>query len=320
MTLNRGVRNERRMAPDGVGTTPAHCALFYRGEADYVQGVTDFLEPALERGEPIAVAAANSEPLADQLDEAGAAYQLLDMTEFGRNPARIIPGVEAMLANHGGQILHYVGESIWPGRSPQEIREAVRHEALVNLAWPEAPIRALCPYDQSNLDPSVLLDAQRTHPSVISDGHERPSRIYAAGRMPPGSRQDLDPPPAGALALGFASGDLPIVRAVVTGKAASSGLSGQRASDLVLAVNELATNTIRHAGGSGVLRVWDDAFGVVCQVEDAGHIDDPLAGQHVPRLEEPGGLGLWTVHQVCDLVEVRTAADGTVVRLHMSCV
>jgi DcmR-like sensory protein len=35
----------------------------------------------------------------------------------------------------------------WPGRSPEELREVIRHEALVNLALADIPVSVLCPYD-----------------------------------------------------------------------------------------------------------------------------------------------------------------------------
>src|SRR5437879_10711221 len=103
-----------------------------------------FVEPALEAGEPVAIAVPG--PRAELLRESfnGHAVELFDMIELGRNPARIIPAVESMLATHDGRLLHYVGEPIWAGRSHEEIREATRHEALINLAWPGAHIRVLC--------------------------------------------------------------------------------------------------------------------------------------------------------------------------------
>jgi Histidine kinase-like ATPase domain len=64
--------------------------------------------------------------------------------------------------------------------------------------------------------------------------------------------------------------------------------------------------------------VWSHPGSVVCQVEDGGHIVDPLAGRRLPRPHVAGGLGLWTVNQLCDLVEVRTSAEGTTVRVHAS--
>ena len=93
-------------------------------------------------------------------------------------------------------------------------------------------------------------------------------------------------------------------------------MAPDRTNDLVLAINELATNTVRHAHGGGLLRVWRAPAGVVCQVEDKGQIHDPLAGRRAPALDAEGGMGLWAVNQLCDLVEVRTSESGTMVRVH----
>src|SRR5436305_8482226 len=90
-----------------------HLALFYSGEAEYVAGVTRFIEPAIEAGQPVAIAVPGpkAELLSDSFGDH--AIELFDMVELGRNPARIIPAVEGMLARHQGSLLHDVGERIW---------------------------------------------------------------------------------------------------------------------------------------------------------------------------------------------------------------
>ena len=92
-----------------------------------------------------------------------------------------------------------------------------------------------------------------------------------------------------------------------------------RSSDLVLAVGELAANTLRHAGGAGLLHAWLTAGEVLCQVHDDGVITDPMAGFRHEPADAFGGHGLWMVNQVCDLVEIRSCqpAKGTTVRVHM---
>ena len=50
--------------------------------------------------------------------------------------------------------------------------------------------------------------------------------------------------------------DLRALRSAVATAAAGASLHGERADDLVLAVNELATNSICHGGGQGTLRIW----------------------------------------------------------------
>ena len=104
---------------------------------------------------------------------------------------------------------------------------------------------------------------------------------------------------------------------MVTRGAQRAGLEADRATDLVIAVSEVAANTLRHTTAGGTLHLWRTAGELVCQVQDSGFIADPLAGRRVPGYDLPGGKGLWLVNQVCDLVELRTSPAGTSIRLHM---
>ena len=85
----------------------------------------------------------------------------------------------------------------------------------------------------------------------------------------------------------------------------------------MLAVAELAANSIRHGGGRGILRIWHDDGSVIAEIRDRGLIEDPLAGRRAPAAEQLGGRGLWIANAVCDLVQVRSTAQGTAVRVHM---
>jgi anti-sigma regulatory factor (Ser/Thr protein kinase) len=83
-------------------------------------------------------------------------------------------------------------------------------------------------------------------------------------------------------------------------------------------VNELATNSVRHAGGRGNLSIWREAGAILCEVRDSGQIGDPLVGRRRPAFGESSGHGLWLVNQVCDLVQIRSLPSGNAVRLHMT--
>ena len=107
------------------------------------------------------------------------------------------------------------------------------------------------------------------------------------------------------------------LRQAVAAVAAEHGLAGTRLEDLVLAVNELATNTIRYGGGEGTVCIWREDQSVLCEVTDAGRITDPMIGRFPPPVASEGGRGLWLVNQLCDLAQVRTIPAGTVIRLHM---
>lgn len=111
--------------------------------------------------------------------------------------------------------------------------------------------------------------------------------------------------------------DLSAVRAHVRTCAREAGLSEARAVDLVLAVGEIAANTVRHARSAGTLDIWHDASEIICRLTDEGFIRDPLAGTRPPPAAALSGHGLWLVRQVCDQVEIRSDETGTTIRLHM---
>ncbi len=106
--------------------------------------------------------------------------------------------------------------------------------------------------------------------------------------------------------------------------AGAVGLSSDRMHDTVLAVNEMAANSLHHGGGWGDLRIWDDGRTLFCEVTDNGCIEDPLVGRQTPDFHQEGGRGVWLAHQLCDLVQIRTFTDSSagatvttnVVRLH----
>ncbi len=98
--------------------------------------------------------------------------------------------------------------------------------------------------------------------------------------------------------------------------ASSVGLDEMRTMDLLLAVTELATNSLRHGGGEGVLRTWREPDALVCEVSDRGRIADLLVGRRAPQPSDEGGRGVWMANQLCDLVQVRSGDAGTVVRTY----
>jgi anti-sigma regulatory factor (Ser/Thr protein kinase) len=296
-----------------------HLALFNRGRDEYLRGLCEFIQSRRSCGDAVfaAVPGPQAEQLRRRLDENSAQVAVADMAELGRNPARIIPEVLAFAQSHPGQDVCCVGEPIWPGRTAEEIEEAVRHEALVNLAFRDRPVTFLCAYDGARLPRWVVAHAASTHLSVVTDHGKAVSAGYLSPpTLPPRCERALPPPPAHAKALGYRD-DLRSVRSFIASRAEQAGLGPPRISDLVIAVSELAANTVRHAGCDGTVQIWRTRHEVVCQVADRGQITDPLA-RHRARSELTlGGKGLWLVNQLCGLVQARTSQAGTVARLHM---
>jgi anti-sigma regulatory factor (Ser/Thr protein kinase) len=300
-----------------------HEALFYAGEADFVERTGAFIRDAVGEGEPIlvVVSARKIELLRAELGADADTVRFTDMADVGGNPARIIPAWRDFVEEHaaGGRPFRGVGEPIWASRTPEELAECERHESLLNLAFAGSPGWWLvCPYDTESLDPSVLEESFRNHPSVLEQGIRRRSAIYRD--LEEVSKPLADPlpePPSVVERFVFGPDDLGAVRSFVLKHASSYGLSTSRLDDLVLAVNEVTTNSVRHAGGGGVLSMWEAAGDLVCEVRDDGLIDLPLAGRERPDTDNTGGFGLWIANQLCELVQVRSGRAGSVVRLHL---
>lgn len=294
----------------------SHQAIMYDGPDDYLRAVLPFLRD--DAGEPGPVLAAVPPPTAALLraglDGQQGAVSFADMTELGRNPGRIISAIWEFIGRNPGRRVRFIAEPFWPARSAAEAREAVRHEALINLAFAGAPVTVLCPYDAGRLDPRILASAARTHPVIGTARAQRASLHYAGGRIPWDAARPLSPPPARAQRIDY-SDSLQPVRDFVARLARRFGLDADRGSDLVLAVGELAANTLRHTQGAGTVHAWRTRGEAIFQVTDQGRISDPLVGRRRPA--EATGLGLWVVHQVCDLVELRTGPAGTTIRTHM---
>jgi anti-sigma regulatory factor (Ser/Thr protein kinase) len=296
-----------------------HVCFFYRAEAEYAATVAGFLRAGLTVGEA-AFAAVPPDKISLIRDALGADavnVEFADTTTLGRNPAWIIPQVLAFVGAHAGHV-RYVGEPIWAARGPAEVRAAIANEALINLAFADADTEILCPYDIAALDPAVIADAKRTHPLLLSSGRRLTSPEYAVPSDTLPSRSLQLPALANGAMYHTYRTDLSQVRALVLQHAREAGLTESRANDLVLAVSEVAANTLRHTQSSGTLAIWHDRDEIVCEVHDEGTIANPLAGQRRPVPDASGGHGLWLVRQVCDLVELHSDSSGTTIRMHMA--
>jgi anti-sigma regulatory factor (Ser/Thr protein kinase) len=298
----------------------SHPGLLYHGVTEFFDVVTDFVREGLQTGVPVMVAVPGkkSDLLQATVKMEGAHF--VDMAELGRNPARIIPAIHEFHEEYGGGSIRFVGESIWLGRSVAETEEAVRHEALINVAFAECPVTVLCPYDADVLPRYVIEASRRIHPIVIEGGSARPSEayvdpeeVYADAAWP------LEESPSDAEIREFRTDmDLTRMRSTVQQFGWAANLSVDRVDDLVLAVSEVASNSVRHGGGAGSLTMWcEDRPAVVAEIHDSGQITDPLIGRYPPG---PGleVKGLWLVNQLCDLVQIRSGAGGTRVRLTIS--
>ena len=303
-------------------TTFRHDVLLYRGEDEFVREVSAFVLDGLANHEQVLVIVISPriDLLRDALGSHAAEVRFADMAEIGRNPSRIIPVWRDFVSTcANGRPVRGIGEPIWSGRTEEEVVESQRHESLINLAFAGAPAWMLCPYDVDGLDQAVIDESFRSHPTVTASGVTAPSDSYRGlDQIAEPFDSQLPEPEQPQVRLPIEAGELEPIRRYVAGYARRFGLSKFRAHDLVLAVNELTTNTLRHSGGTGTFRMWCDEDSIIAEVSDGGRIDQPLAGRRAPSPDRESGMGLWIVNQLCDLVQMRVFDDRSVVRLHMT--
>ena len=301
-----------------------HEALLYAGENEFVDGCTSFIRAGLEADEPTLVVARGEklERLREALGGDADHIQLADMADVGRNPARIIPAWQEFVDEHAepGVRLRGIGEPVFPERDVHELVECERHEALLNLAFAGADrFWLLCPYDTEALPAEVIAEARRNHPFVACGEHRELSADYLGSEaLSEPFAAELPEPPAEAPELRFEAAGLEAVRRLVFEQALAAGLSRGRAVEHVVAVNEIATNSLEHGGGAGVLRMWLEERRLVSEIRDSGSLADPLADRRLPDPDDAAGRGFWLANRLCDLVQVRSFPGELVVRLHVS--
>jgi anti-sigma regulatory factor (Ser/Thr protein kinase) len=99
-----------------------------------------------------------------------------------------------------------------------------------------------------------------------------------------------------------------------------AGLDSDRVDDSVLVVGELAANSVHRGGGAGLVRTWIEADHFVCEVHDAGRLNDPLAGRRPADGQQLSGRGLLVVNHLTDLVRMHTQPAGTTIRAYFQLV
>jgi anti-sigma regulatory factor (Ser/Thr protein kinase) len=123
----------------------------------------------------------------------------------------------------------------------------------------------------------------------------------------------------------FDATSLSELRALAHACVAKAGMSADRATDIVIALHELAANAVRHGAGWGRLRIWDHVSALYCRVDDDGPAAAVGAASKDRGTSATGarrqnvadrwpcepGHGLWLVRQVADRMTLRSDARGT---------
>lgn len=298
-----------------------HQAFFYEGVDAFVGEVLPFVQEGLRDGDPIVVVTKtdNLEALREGLGDDAQRVSLHDAQEWYRSPGRAFSAcLEFVGANAGAPCIRAIGEVNWPVDWADGIEEYAHYEAVFNVIAAEAPVYVVCPYEISSLPDAVIAHARATHPEIRTAGRGEPSDAYTdadeycshlATRIetaPSAEPIELTP-------------DLDAFRRVVAAQAREANVPLDRIAELLMAVDQVAENALKHGQGGVLARLWADERRFVCDIDNEGDgLSETTAGYIPPAAEDEPGRGLWLARQVCDLVEVLSRDGATRVRLSMS--
>jgi anti-sigma regulatory factor (Ser/Thr protein kinase) len=291
-----------------------HEAVPYPGPDHFVPAASEVVRAGLESNERVLVLASASKlrDLQDSLGSDADEITFLANDEHARNPTRVAMLLDTFRGGADGRVSLGVNDTE-PGRSRAVTLETRFADCTLNLAAVRSwAVSLLCLFDLSGLDDDARYSMRRGH-GVVRGSDTNSDFEPALAEQLYGTLPDRAPASARRTVIG--DGGLPRARAFVREAAAGYGVVPDRVDDLVLAVNEIVTNSLRYGGGTAHLAVWFEDGAVVCEVRDRGFIADPLTGRFAPSASASSGRGVWLAHNLCDLVQLRSSPAGTVVRM-----
>jgi anti-sigma regulatory factor (Ser/Thr protein kinase) len=271
---------------------------------------------AVDRDEQVMflLSAARGDAVRDTLGDRLRDITYVDMDEHGRNPARLCTLLDGFRSSANGRRCVGVQEPVLGDQPAATLEESRFGESVLNSpALQSWNVALLCLYDTSGLDEAGLTRMRESHPSVHG---EEDNPVYDPGLAGSLFAEALPGVPSEAQGCDVLDrAGVGAAREFVRSRAGD--LTADRREDLVLAANEVMVNSLQHGGGQCRLAVWTEDGSVVCDVQDAGHIADPLVGRLRPRPDSSTGRGLWLANHLCDLVQIRSSQAGTTVRLRI---
>lgn len=303
----------------------AHQALVYASDEEFLDYAVPFVNSGLAAGERVLVVINrhNLDLLEAHTRTTGQpSLDMHDSATWYSTPARTLTAFDdyAQDQERAERKVSILGESV-RGDGVLLERAWQRYESLLNLTFENRHVTLACPYRSELLTKLQTNELDHTHHNTTITGHRHASTTFqetADFIARCDSAPLMRPEQTAVQQTDFALATLPDIRALVARSATTAGVPPHQIPDLIVAVNEVTANAIRHGGGRGRLRTWYEPEFVVFEVDDDGtHKPTPLAGHVRPDTSHAraGGMGLWMARQLSDMLEVRDG-PGWVVRIY----
>jgi anti-sigma regulatory factor (Ser/Thr protein kinase) len=302
-----------------------HAAAVVGSDAELLATALPFLEAGLRAGDLVAIACPD-ESTALICEALGEQATLVEseprMTLLGSRAPDALSTCRRYLerATGIGSGRLRVLADIDFGPEPADWREGQRFEAVFNRLMGDAPVSAVCLYDERRLSPQVVESAAATHSYLVhgtqwdvSAAYQDPVDYVPALPLPREPVEDGDP-----VFVVENAPSLPGLRHQLGAVLATRVPDREQREDLHLAMAEIAANAFRHGVPPISARVWIDDDRIICTISDRGTTwGDPFSGYlpaHGFDLSN-GGMGLWLARKLWDHVDVLPNVDGLTVRL-----
>lgn len=304
-----------------------HTAGFYTSDDDLLRQLIPVVRAGLERGDPVAVSVrpTTEDHLYDRLGNQPGMILLDGPDGADTSSGQTIAARRARelreLTATAGQVTAVTEH--WSRLDGADGSFWTELDAAANVALADLPIQLTCFFPEMPLHLEILDGARRNHPTLLVDGEPRHNPTFRSPREVLAARPAPAPVLLGPpdMRLTFGAWQLNEVRETVERALITSGYGRTRAEDIVLAVNEVATNAVEHGGGEAQLCVWlgtadgGTAGDLVCEIHDSGALRDPLPGLQAPHPSDPRGRGVWIARQLCDSLHIWADQAGTHVRM-----
>lgn len=164
--------------------TPAmlgHRILQYGSDGEFLAAATEFLAQGIRRSERVLAVASGGKiaQLRDALGSDADRMRFADAPDWYRTPRSAARKYRDFLAESDEHSwVRIIGEPVWEGCSPSEVRAWTRYESLINLTFAAVPATIVCAYDTRSTPSEVLRDALCTHPTQHANGAAVESPSY----------------------------------------------------------------------------------------------------------------------------------------------
>jgi anti-sigma regulatory factor (Ser/Thr protein kinase) len=300
----------------------AHVAVLYTSDGELRDLLLPYLAEALRRQDQIVavVSEAAQRVLCEALGEAADRIQWGGPGLSSNRLGRVFEAFGDYLAQQyrAGIPTRVVGEP-GAGLSPDRLSQYLRYVSMATEVYAAYESPMLFLWDERRYSPEVLAQVRAIHPqllgshgTIVNSEYRVPIDFLTAGATsPPAVPVDPD------LDLHLESADrLVQLRQGLRSWGAAMALSERDTDDIVIAVDEIATNALEHGEPPARVRAWSTTDAVFIRVDDQGRIGIPATTGYVrPPTEARRGRGIWMARHLADVLTTHNSPAGTTVAM-----